>query len=362
MYLFEEIYQAYLECRQNKRNSINALKFEIDLIENLWEIHDSINSFRYKPRRYIYFLTHSPKLREVFASDFRDRVVHHLLVKDLVDIFEPTFIYDSYSCRVDKGIHLATQRLGRFVRNREYSYYLQLDIKSFFLNIHKDILFEKIREATKARKPSRLQRVLYLSRMIIYDDPTNNYIRRGDVEEFAKLPINKSLFGVSKVRGLPIGNLTSQFFANVYMNDFDNFIKRRLKIKYYMRYVDDMVLLGRSKSELVYIKKQIIIYLKERLNLKLRERYYLRTTKEGIDFLGYITKPTHTLVRQRVVNNFKYKKAIFLDSSFVEGYCSLEDAQRFKEINASFYGHIKHADSSRLMSKYEVKNWMKEKR
>jgi retron-type reverse transcriptase len=309
----------------------------------------------------IYFLTSSPKLREVFASDFRDRVVHHLLVKDLNEIFEATFIYDSYSCREKKGIHLATHRLGKFVRNKEYSWYLQLDIKSFFLHINKNILFEKIREVTKQRRPDKLQRVLYLSRMIIYDDPTEKYIRKGDAKEFRQLDIHKSLFGVGKNRGLPIGNLTSQFFANIYMNDLDNFIKRRLKVKYYMRYVDDMVLLGKSKEELTLMNKEIENYLRDKLNLTLRQRYFLRPCKSGIDFLGYVTKPTHTLVRQRVVNNFKYKKARFLDSAFIDGYCNKEDAQKFKEINASFYGHIKHADRQRLGNKYQVENWLKNK-
>lgn len=361
MYSFKEINQAYLECRKNKRTSINALKFEVNLIDNLWELHESINGFKYNPRRYIYFLTHSPKLREVFASDFRDRVVHHLLVRDLEPLFEPLFIYDSYSCRKNRGIHLAIERLERFVQNRDYSHYLQLDIKSFFLTIHKNILFEKIREVVLKREPKKAYRILYLSNKIIFDDPTRNYRFKGKKSNIKAFPNKKSLFFVPKEQGLPIGNLTSQFFANVYMNDFDNFVKRTLKVKYYMRYVDDMILLGESKEELDDIKAKIVIYLREELNLKLREQYFLRPTKRGIDFLGYVVRPTHTLVRQRVVNNFKYKKAQFMDNCFVDGTCSLEDALKFREINASFYGHIKHADSSRLMKKYRVKNWLKEK-
>jgi len=361
MYSFQEINQAYLECRKNKRNSINAIKFEIKLIDNLWELFESINSFSYDPRKYIYFLTSSPKLREVFASDFRDRVVHHLLVKDLEPIFEPLFIYDSYSCRKDKGIHLAIKRLQKFTQNQEYRYYLQLDIKSFFLSINKNILFDKIRETVLKREPLKAQRVLYLSNKIIFDDPTQKYKFKGNRENLKYLPPHKTLFNQPKDRGLPIGNLTSQFFANVYMNDFDNFVKRQLKVKYYMRYVDDMILLGHSKEELEHIKREIVIYLRDNLKLELREQFYLRPVKRGIDFLGYIVRPTHTLVRQRVVNNFKYKKREFLDNCFNKETCSLEDATKFREINASFYGHIKHADSSRLLKKYEIKNWLKEK-
>lgn len=362
MFSFEEIYKAYLECRKSKRNSVNAIKFEVHLLDNLWEIYESVNSFNYKPKRYVYFFTSSPKLREVFASDFRDRVVHHLLVRDLEPIFEPLFIYDSYSCRKKKGTHLAISRLKRFVQNQEYAYYLQLDIKSFFLNIHKNILFEEIRKSTSLRAKEKLQRVLYLSNKIIFDDPTENYRFKGNKEQLKNFPKHKTLFHADKNRGLAIGNLTSQFFANIYLNGFDNFVKRRLKVKYYLRYVDDMVLLGRSKEELKKWKVEIETYLKEVLKLELRDLSFLKSTKDGIDFLGYVVKPSHTLVRQRVVNNFKYKKSHFLRTSFVEGTCNLENALRFKTVNASFYGHVKHADGFSLMKKYEVKNWMKDNR
>ena len=386
MYDFDEIYEAYMECRKNKRNSINALKFEVNLIDNLWKLYEDINSFRYKPKRYIYFLTHSPKLREVFASDFRDRVVHHLLIRDLEPLFEPVFIYDSYSCRKNRGIHLAIKRLQKFVQNREYNWYLQLDLKSFFLSINKNILFKKIvqkvnfnftnkGEFSPPDKKSETkvitsERILYLASKIIFDDPTKNYIFKGKKENIKKLPPHKTLFNMPKNQGLPIGNLTSQFFANVYLNDFDNFIKRSLKVKYYMRYVDDFILLAKSKIELLDLKDEIENYLRYELKLQLRDRYFLKQTKQGIDFLGYIVKPTHTLVRQRVVNNFKYKKAKFLDECFNEvkslfplnKTCSLEDAKKFKELNASYYGHFKHADSYKLIQKYQMKNWIKDER
>ena len=363
MYSFQEIYKAYLECRKFKRNSPSAINFEINLIDNLWDIHDEINSFNYKPKTYIYFLTFSPKLREIFASNFRDRVVHHLLVKDLDAIFEPLFIYDSYSCRKNKGIHLAINRLAKFTQNKKYSYYLQLDIKSFFLTIHKNILFEQIREEVVKKDKIKLQRILYLCTKIIFDDPTQNYIFKGDNKKRYALPKHKSLFYAPKNKGLPIGNLTSQFFANVYMNRFDNFIKRKLKIKYYMRYVDDMVFLGETKEELTQLKIKVEHYLKDTLQLELRDAFFLKKTTQGIDFLGYIVRPTHVLVRQRVVNNFKYKKAQFLETKFRDdGTCSKEDGLRFKEINASFYGHIRHADSFSLMKKYKIKNWIKDKK
>jgi len=259
-----------------------------------------------------------------------------------------------------KEVHQAYRtRLQRFVQNQAYPFYLQLDIKSFFLSIHKNILFEQIRGVVSARKKEKIQRILYLSNKIIFDDPTLNYVFKGNTKQLQNLPQHKTLFSAPKERGLAIGNLTSQFFANVYMNGFDNFVKRTLKVKYYMRYVDDMVLLGRSKEELQRWKNKIEIYLKSVLNLELRELFFLKPTHTGIDFLGYVVKPSHTLVRQRVVNNFKHKKAQFLDTCFKNGTCSLEDALKFKELNASFYGHVKHADSFALLQKYHVKNWIR---
>jgi retron-type reverse transcriptase len=131
MFLFKELYIAYLKCRKTKRNSVNALKFEIDALSNLYNLETSLNNRTYSPKRSVCFLTSSPKLREVFAADFSDRVVHHLIVPLLEQIYEPLFIYDSYSCRKGKGIHNATQRAYKFSKSSQY--YLQLDIKNFFI-------------------------------------------------------------------------------------------------------------------------------------------------------------------------------------------------------------------------------------
>ena len=130
MFIFKEIYQSYLKCRKRKRNTINALKFEYDLVQNLCNLETSLNNKAYTPKRSVCFLTTSPKLREVFAADFSDRVIHHLIVPILEQIYEPIFIYDSYSCRKNKGIHYAVQRARKFSKSSKY--YLQLDIKNFF--------------------------------------------------------------------------------------------------------------------------------------------------------------------------------------------------------------------------------------
>ena len=166
------------------------------------------------------------------------------------------------------------------------------------------------------------------------------------------MPAHKTLFKIPKYKGLPIGNLTSQFFANVYLNKFDHFIKRELKIKGYLRYVDDFVLFSDSKEELKEAKKRIDFYLKEYLSLELREDFKLKRTTQGLDFLGYIVRPHYLLVRNRVVKNYKHKKARFLDYyESKKGEVSLAEINGFLSVQASFVGHIRHAKSYNLMKK-----------
>ena len=353
MFTFEEIYNAYLRCRKGKRKTHNALNFELNLCENICYLETSLNSRAYSPKRSVCFLTTSPKLREVFAADFSDRVVHHLVTPVLEQIYEPKFIYDSYSCRVNKGIHSAQKRALKF--SKATKYYLQLDIKNFFYSIDKNILFKMLNASIvqnyKKIKNSNIElnELLWIVHKIIFHDVTKEACLKGDKESFRCIPSHKTLFKVPKNKGLPIGNLTSQFFANVYMNDFDNFCKRTLKCKRYLRYVDDFVIFENSKEKLIEMKKEIAYYLDENLSLKLRDNIILKSVHEGLDFLGYIIRPHYVLVRKRVVKNFKYKKAKYLQSyEMQKGKMSLEEINKFLSVQASFVGHIGHANSYRL--------------
>jgi len=311
---------------------------------------------RYTIGRSLCFLTTSPKLREVFASDFRDRVVHHILVKELEPLFEKKFIHDAYNNRKDKGIHQAAKQAQKYMRQTPKGCYLQLDIKGFFYHIEKMILFEKIKKEVIGSSLD-VASVLYLANKIVFHDPTRAYVFKGDKSKLTLLPEHKTLFKLPKTRGLPIGNLTSQFFANVYMNDFDNFVKRKLKVKRYIRYVDDFVLFAKSKKELAGWKKEIEHYLKKELKLSLREDSKLKTHSEGLDFLGYIIHPHYILVRSRVVNNYKRKKAKYLDTyEKKEGKMSLLEIKQFLSVKASFVSHVKHANSYNLTQKIGVLN------
>lgn len=357
MFTFKELYEAYLRCRKHKRNTLNALDFEIDLIENICDLETSLNTRTYRPKRSVCFITSTPKLREVFAADFSDRVIHHLIVPVLEAIFEPLFIYDSYSARKDKGIHHALKRSEKFSKSSRY--YLQLDIRNFFYSIDKNILFKLLNKAivrSYALKAGLLTRmnqdeVLWLLYRVIFHDVTQGAVLKGK-NAFQSLPPHKTLFQTDKSKGLPIGNLSSQFFANVYLNGLDNFCKRELKCKKYLRYVDDFVIFDDSKELLMQKKAKIELYLKNELSLTLRDRYLLRPVNEGLDFLGYIIRPFYTLVRQRVVKNYKYKKAQYLSSyEKAQGRMDKEKIETFLSKKASFYGHVKHANSFKLIKK-----------
>lgn len=307
LFSFSNIYRQYLNCRKSKRNTINALRFEIRAEENLLKLQEKLQKKSYYPSRSVCFVVKKPKLREIFAADFKDRVVHHVLVDYLEKIWEPKFIYDSYACRKNKGTHKGVKRLHSFIRKVTKngscrSYYMQLDIRGFFINIDKEILFNII--AKKAKNKT----ILWLAKTIIFHNCTKGYIFKGKRGLLKKIPAHKSLFNQENKRGLPIGNLTSQFFANVYLNEVDQFIKHNLKAKYYLRYCDDLVILHNDKRQLEIWKGLIDRFLQDRLKLTLHpNRQIIRPVSNGINFLGYIIRGDYILVRRRVVNNLKTK-------------------------------------------------------
>lgn len=189
---------------------------------------------------------------------------------------------------------------------------------------------------------------MYLTKTIIFHDPTENFSKKGDIDLFRQLPLQKSLFGVQENNGLPIGNLTSQFFANVYLNSLDHFVKRQLKVRYYYRYVDDLVLLSESPQKLFTWRAQIERFLQTELKLKLhkkKDRY--GSVYQGIDFVGYVTKPSYILCRRRVVNNLKTKLYIF-NQRHKNGLATKKEIERITKTINSYFGHLAQADCYRL--------------
>ncbi|MBM3418978.1 MAG: hypothetical protein FJY17_08695, partial [Bacteroidetes bacterium] len=252
--LTEELFSAYFDCRKNKRNTLNALKFEKHLEQNVFKLIDVIYKGSYQLGRCVAFIVIKPVKREIFAADFNDRVVHHWLINKLNPLFENLFIQDSYACRVGKGIHYGVKRADAFIRacSENYTkdcYILKLDIQGFFMHINRNLLFtmlEKFIHQYYTQTDKAL--VLEITRKIIFNQPTQNCIIKGNEKDWDGLPKNKSLFHSPPNCGLPIGNLTSQVFANFYMHQFDAFIKKELELKYYGRYVDDFVIVHPDKE------------------------------------------------------------------------------------------------------------------
>ena len=348
-----EVLRAYISCRKNKRNTVNQIKFELNVENNLYNLYTELKNETYRPGRSICFVVTYPKLREIFAADFKDRIVHHLLVARLEPYYEKRFIYDSYACRKDKGAHKAVLRLRKF--SRQNKYYLQIDVKNFFTSIDKNTLYSIFLKG-KFNKETRS-----LLKKMIFHDPTSNYYLKGDGNLFSKIPPCKSLFYTPKNRGLPIGNLTSQFFANVYLNEVDQYIKRTLKVKHYIRYVDDMILLSDDKNQLLKWRDEINGFLSEKLKLSLHPgKDRIGAVENGIDFLGYIVRPNYILSRRRVAGNLKNKLNLFNKGYYLlsnnQKQISLplssnptdEEIARMLTTVNSYYGHFKHADTYNL--------------
>jgi len=318
-----------------------------------------LKSHTYRPGRSICFIITDPKPREVFAADFRDRVIHHLLVGYLEPIWEKIFIHHSYSCRENKGAHLAIKDLKRFSIKisdnfSKPAYYLQIDISAFFMSLKKEILFNIIKRHTK--NPD----ILWLTEQIIFQDPTKNFYYKGDPKLCQLIPPHKSLFHVPENQGLPIGNLTSQFFANIYLNELDQFAKHQLKIKYYLRYVDDLLILSQDIKQLIERRNKIDDFLQNNLKLAIHpKKQVLQSIYKGANFIGFIIKPRHIFIRNRIVRKLKYKLWRFNqiyanDSTFDNPYAIFNNQkiiEDFKEIFAtvnSYYGQFGHANTFKL--------------
>ena len=340
IFSYRNIYRCYLDCRRKKRNTFNALHFEINAEENILKLERQLKEHIYRPSRSILFAARKPKLREIFAADFKDRIVHHILVRELEKIWEPVFIHDSYACRYGKGTHKAVIRLQKFLRQisrngTARAYYIQLDIQSFFTSIDKGILFAFL------KKKITDGNTLWLLETVLFWDCTKEYIRKGAKELLSNIPFSKSLFNKGNKRGLPIGNLTSQFFANIYLNELDQFIKHNLKAKYYIRYVDDFILLNLEKEKLIEWCNAIENFLIMKLNLKLHpKRRHLQPISNGVDFLGYIVRKDYILVRRRVINNLRTKLRYFKGS-----------AEELRALISSYLGHFKYANTFFLIKK-----------
>lgn len=365
---FFSVHEAWLNCRRRKRAAPQAQFYEAHLLDNLVETVQELASGSWRPRRPVCFIVNKPKTREIHAAHYRDRVVHHLLVPKLERLYEPLFIHDLYSNRPEKGIHTAVQRLRHFMRSvlrtEGQAFFLQLDIRNFFNSVDRPILFSLLQN--RLRKAVRQGRITEQEAVFCRD--TSHVILRQDVgreaylaaspEDISRVPPHKRLVNAGRDKGLPIGNLTSQFFANVYLNELDQFVKHELKCRHYLRYVDDFILLHPDPARLVRWQEEIARFLAERLLLELKQPRILQPVQSGANFLGYIVRPDYLLVRRRVVGNLWERLVRFerqqITGSDEQGWIIQlppEPREQLRSVLASYLGHFQHASHYRLIQR-----------
>jgi retron-type reverse transcriptase len=301
IYNMKNLVLAYKKARKGKTKKLYVKEFEENLAYNLKVLHDELKNQNYNPEPLEIFILRDPKTRKISKSVFRDRIVHHALFKIIESIFDKTFIYDSCANRINKGNLFAIKRFETFMKkvskngkingwfnnNQIKGYCLKLDIKHYFQEINHRVLINIIQKKIKDKK------VIWLIKKILRNYKTRNM----------------------KQIGMPLGNLTSQFFANVYLNELDYFIKHKLKAKYYLRYVDDFVILYNSKLQLKIWKQEINDFLKKNLKLELHpDKSRIISLLKGIDFVGFRNFYYYKLLRNRNI-----KKMIMKIKSYKEG-------------------------------------------
>lgn len=288
----ENLFLAWKEFVKDKKKRKDVQEFTMKLSENIFTLHEELKNKTYKHSTYQAFKINDPKPRDIHKATVRDRLVHHAIYRILYPYFDKKFIYDSYSCRVEKGTHKALYRFESFGRkvsknNTKTCWVLKCDIKKFFANIDYRILKEILAKHIQEKD------ILNLLSNII-----DSFCARKDLAQ----------------KGLPLGNLTSQLLVNVYMNEFDQYVKHILKVKYYIRYADDFVILGNDKIVLESLLSKILEFLEKSLKLTLHpDKVFIKTLASGVDFLGWVHFAKHRVLRtttkKRMLRNiFKNQK------------------------------------------------------
>ncbi len=332
---YENLELAFKKARKRKTTKLYVLEFEKNLKQNLLQLQTELLLHAYKPKPLETFILRDPKTRKISKSDFRDRIVHHALCNVIQPIFEKSFIHDSYANQIGKGTLKAIQRFDEFKlkvtkNNTRIGFVLKCDIRQYFDNIDHDILLSIIKKKISDEK------ILWLIKIIF-----SNYCSKEN---------NK---------GMPLGNLTSQFFANVYLNELDQFVKHTLKAKYYIRYVDDFVIFDNSKVRLEEYKPIIEFFLKEKLQLKLHPlKSRIIKIGEGTDFLGVKIFMHHKRIKKKNIRKFQ-KKLQLLTNFYEQKKITYDTIYDFLEgwiayaINANTYhlrkGIIKSIEQRFLM-------------
>lgn len=309
----ENLLLSWQEFLRGKRKRKDVAEFSLHLMDNILELNQNLLKKTYKHGSYLAFAINDPKPRNIHKAPVRDRLLHHAVYRILYPYFDRKFIYDSYSCRIGKGTHRAIERLRSYngkasENNTKTVWVLKCDVRKFFSSINHGILKTILRRYIDDRDTMRI-----LSGII---DSFNTVGRKGF--------------------GLPLGNLTSQLFINIYLNELDQFIKRKLKVRYYIRYADDFIILYDDDVSLYQYITTIGKFLKENLNLELHpDKVFVKTFASGVDFLGWVNFPHHRLLRTST------KKRMFRKLN--------QNSEKTSQ--ASYLGLLKHGNTYKLAQK-----------
>lgn len=315
---FENLYGAALKACRGKKEKASVASFYFHLENEIILLQEELLSGSYRPQAYRQFEIREPKVREICSSVFRDRVVHHAICNVMEPIFEKRLIQGTYACREEKGAHLAIKRLQGFSRQKPY--FLKCDIRKYFQSIDHQLLKDLLRRVVKDKR--------LLSLMDLITDH--------------EVPGNES------GKGIPIGNLTSQHFANFYLGELDHFLKERHRLKTYVRYMDDFICLGNDKRSLHILLQEIRAFVQSRLRLSLKEKVTrIAPVSEGIPFLGFRVFPQ--FIRLQRPNLMRLRKKVKLrEWQFSKGFIGEEDLIRSVR---SMVAHVSHANSTQLRRK-----------
>ncbi len=320
---FEKLMKAHYRARKHKMYKKDIILYEMNLEHNIINLKNSIKNNTYKVGKYREFKVYDPKERVIKSLPYVDRIVHQWYIEEFVKPYIiPRFIDSSFACMENKGTHKAVELLQKYIRiyKRNFGdfWILKCDIKKFFYNIDPNILLNIMKKYIRDKK------LIKFTELLIFSGRTPN-----------------------ENVGIPIGNYTSQYFANIYLNELDQYVKRVLKIKYYIRYMDDFIILLRTKKECINIKNKISSFLRENLKLELnsKSRYY--PYKMGVNFCGYRTFTTHRLLRNSSKKKIirKVKKWNNLNKN------NLLDIQFCLQSLNSWIGHVSHCNSYHLVNK-----------
>ncbi|MBR1877794.1 MAG: RNA-directed DNA polymerase [Paludibacteraceae bacterium] len=368
--LLNDLHEAYRDAKRHKSSKPYVQHFEAQLDENLQVLADTLYNRTYKAQASTCFIITDPKKREVFAAHFRDRVVHHLYYNYTHELFERTFIQDAYSCIPGRGTHYGIGRLQQHIRQegRNYSrpcYVLKMDIRGYFMHISRERLLEICLSSLRKMATHRVLKhvavtwqdkidmdfVEYLTREIVLLDPIENCHVVGDKSEWDDLPHEKSLFNSPVGCGLPIGNLTSQLYSNIYLNVLDQYMKRTLHCRHYGRYVDDFYVVSADREWLRSLVVPVRAFLHSELQLTLHDgKDAIYPIQYGVSFLGMFLKPWRMTVSRDSIRRMKGKR----DAQYANFRTGRLPFLRIATALASFRGILSHGYNARVRKKFEV--------